>query len=93
MYDCSFVVSKCWPWRGFTRVIVLSIVPNSCLLFNVLCVRGLLFIVLGVPYVFVVRSLPVTSLAYTRKVTYVAFQLVNTGFVVWWGSSSVCCYD
>ena len=71
-----------------------SIVPNSGLLFNVLCVCRLWVIVLDVPDVFVVTSLYIaTSLAYIRKVTCVALQLVNTGFVVWWGSSSVCCYD
>ena len=33
------------------------------------------------------------SLAYIQKVTCVAFQLVNTGFVVRWGSCCVCCFD
>ena len=32
-------------------------------------------------------------MAYIREVTCAAFQLVDTGFVVWWGSSGVCCFD
>jgi len=59
----------------------------------VLCVCILWVVVLNVPDVFVVTSLlGATSLAYIREVTCVAFQLINTEFVVWWGSSSVYCF-
>ena len=64
------------------------------IVYYVLCICGLWVIVLDVPDVFVVMSLQIaTSLTYIRKITCVAFQLVNTGFVVWWGSCSACCFD
>ena len=51
-------------------------------------------VVVDVPDVFVVTSFYiVTSLAYIREVTCFSFQLENTRFAVWWGSSSVCFFD
>jgi len=36
--NCSYVVSRCWLWMGLRRVIRLSIVPYSCLLFSTCCI-------------------------------------------------------
>jgi len=35
--NCSYVVSRCWLWMGFRRVIRLSIIPYLCLLFSMCC--------------------------------------------------------
>ena len=35
--NCSYVVSRYWLWMGLRRVIRLSIVPCSCLLFSMCC--------------------------------------------------------
>jgi len=37
LQNCSYVVSRCWLWMSLRRVIRLSIVPYSCLLFSMCC--------------------------------------------------------
>ena len=65
MKNCSYVVSRCWLWMGFRRVIRLSTVPYSYLLFSMCCAYADWVVVLDVSDMFIVVGLQITTrLAY-----------------------------